>query len=116
MEGAVTRMAHWPALRDALARFRELLARGPALDEGLLWQLRALERAVAAERAELLPLAGGGTLPDAVVRWSYDVWEGDVRELPAVVLWYLGEGDVVGARRVLDAWAEELPTPPGGHA
>ncbi|MFO0626736.1 MAG: hypothetical protein U0325_14065 [Polyangiales bacterium] len=67
------------------------------------------------ERAGLLPLAGGRTLPEEVVRLCYDRWEGDARELPAIVLWYLGEDDVVGAQRVLDAWAEELQTPPRRH-
>mgnify|MGYP003442745297 CR=1 FL=1 len=100
----MTRVTPWPALRDALARLHDLLARGPALDAGLRWQLRALERAVAEERAELLPLVGGGVLSDAVVRWSYDAWEGDPRELTVVALWCCGEGDAEGARRALEAW------------
>ena len=99
-------MTPWHKLRDVLSRLHELLARGPALDAGLRWQLRALERAVAEERAELLPLAGGGTLPEAVVRWSYDAWEGDARDLVVVALWCCGEGDAEGARRALDAWEE----------
>lgn len=103
-------MGHSP-LADSLRRLQELVARGPELDAGLRWQLRALERAVDSGDPARLALAAGGELPDAVIRWAYDRWEGDLAELPVVALWHLGTDDVTGAERVLDAWAEALAAP-----
>lgn len=71
-------------------------------------QLRALERAVDSGDPARLALAAGVELPDAVIRWAYVRWEGDLAELPVIALWHLGTGDVVGGERVLDAWEECL--------
>lgn len=100
-------MGHSP-LADSLRRLQKLVARGPELDAGLRWQLRALERAVETGDPARLALAAGGVLPDAVIRWAYDRWEGDLAELPTIALWHLGNGDLVGGERVLDAWEQEL--------